>query len=471
MDADMAFAPATELRRLIQSKEVSIVELVELFYQRIDSINPRLNAYLALCQDQALDQARSAQDAVQRGDSLGPLHGIPISVKDLEMTKGIPTTLGSAVFRDRTPDIDSVVVERIRQAGAIILGKTNTPEFGLSGTTENKVSDPCRNPWNTERTPGGSSGGAAAALASGLCTLATGSDGGGSIRIPASFSGVFGIKPSQGRVPRYGGYGRPAANQFSQSGPLARTVGDAALLLQVLSGDDPRDPTCLREDTPDFSADLNNGVRGWRIAWSPDLGYAGVDPEVVRVTSEAAQVFQELGAEVEEPQLVVEDPFPAFWDAFATAAYTSYGHLLPEHEEEFTDYGLRSLQYGASVSGADLSRALLRVDLLRRQMENFFDQYDLLLTPTMAVAAFPIEQRPGVIGGKTVEPFWGYLPFTFPINMTGQTASSVPCGFSADGMPIGLHLVGPHGSEAKVLQASAAFEQARPWSQKRPPVS
>ena len=471
MDADMAFAPATELRRLIQSKEVSIVELVELFYQRIDSINPRLNAYLALCQDQALDQARSAQDAVQRGDSLGPLHGIPISVKDLEMTKGIPTTLGSAVFRDRTPDIDSVVVERIRQAGAIILGKTNTPEFGLSGTTENKVSDPCRNPWNTERTPGGSSGGAAAALASGLCTLATGSDGGGSIRIPASFSGVFGIKPSQGRVPRYGGYGRPAANQFSQSGPLSRTVGDAALLLQVLSGDDPRDPTCLREDTPDFSADLNNGVRGWRIAWSTDLGYAGVDPEVVRVTSEAAQVFQELGAEVEEPQLVVEDPFPAFWDAFATAAYTSYGHLLPEHEEEFTDYGLRSLQYGASVSGADLSRALLRVDLLRRQMENFFDQYDLLLTPTMAVAAFPIEQRPGVIGGKTVEPFWGYLPFTFPINMTGQTASSVPCGFSADGMPIGLHLVGPHGSEAKVLQASAAFEQARPWSQKRPPVS
>ena len=471
MDAEMAFAPVTELHRLIQSKEVSIVELVELFYRRIDSINPRLNAYLALCQDQALDQARSAQDAVQRGDSLGPLHGIPISVKDLEMTKGIPTTLGSAVFRDRTPDIDSVVVERVRQAGAITLGKTNTPEFGLSGTTENKVSDPCRNPWNTERTPGGSSGGAAAALASGLCTLATGSDGGGSIRIPASFSGVFGIKPSQGRVPRYGGYGRPAANQFSQSGPMSRTVGDAALLLQVLAGNDARDPTCTRETPPDFSADLDRGVRGWRIAWSPDLGYAGVDPEVVRVTSEAAQVFQELGAEVEEPQLVVEDPFPAFWDAFATAAYTSYGHLLPEHEEEFTDYGLRSLQHGASVSGADLSRALLRVDLLRRQMENFFDRYDLLLTPTMAVPAFPIEQRPGVIGGKTVEPFWGYLPFTFPINMTGQTASSVPCGFSADGMPIGLQLVGPRGSEAKVLQASAAFEQARPWIQKRPPVS
>ncbi len=211
MDANLAFTSAVEMRRLIGSKEVSVPELVEFFYQRIEQLDPRLNAYLALCPDQAMDQARAAQEAVQRGDSLGPLHGIPVSIKDLEMTKGIPTTVGSAVFKDRTPDVDSVVVERIRQAGAIILGKTNTPEFGLSGTTETKVGGPGRNPWNPERTSGGSSGGAAAALASGLCTLASGSDGGGSIRIPASFCGVFGIKPSQGRVPRFGGYGRPAA--------------------------------------------------------------------------------------------------------------------------------------------------------------------------------------------------------------------------------------------------------------------
>ena len=471
MDADLAFASAIELRKLIDAKEVSIAELVELFYERIEQLNPQLNAYLALCPDQAMDNARTAQEAVQRGDTLGPLHGIPISIKDLEMTKGIPTTVGSAVFKDRTPEIDSVVVERVRQAGAIILGKTNTPEFGLSGTTENKVSDPCRNPWNTDRTSGGSSGGAAAALVAGLCSLATGSDGGGSIRIPASFSGVFGIKPSQGRVPRFGGYGRPAANQFSQSGPMSRTVGDAALLLQVLAGNDPRDPTSLRATPPDFSAGLEQGVTGMRIAWSPDLGYAGVDPEVVKIAGEAAQVFQELGATVEEPQLVLEDPFPAFWDAFATAAYTSYGHLLSDHLEDFSDYGRRSLEYGASVTGADLSRAMLRVDVLRRQMETFFDDFDLLLTPTMAVPAFPIEQRPSVIGGKEVDPFWGYLPFTFPINMTGQTASSVPCGFSADGLPIGLHIIGPHGSEARVLQASAAFERARPWTDKRPPVS
>ena len=471
MDADLCFAPATEIRQRIADKEVSIAELVELFYQRIEAIDPNLNAYLTLSSDEALATANELQQAVQRGEPLGPLHGVPISIKDLELTKGVRTTMGSAVFQDRVPDIDSVVVERVRQAGAVILGKTNTPEFGQSGTTENKLGGPCRNPWNTERTPGGSSGGAAAALAAGLCTLATGSDGGGSIRIPASFSGVFGIKPSQGRVPRYGGYGRPAANHFSQSGPMSRTVADTALLLQVLAGPDPRDPVTMRDTPPDFAANLSGGVRGWRIAWSPDLGYAGVDPEVVQVTEAAAKQFQELGATVEEADLTLDDPFPAFLDVFCAAAYTSYGHLMDEHRNDFTEYGLRSLEHGASLSGADLSRALLRVDQLRRQMEYFFDHYDLLLTPTMAVPAFPIEQRPTVIGGKEVEPFWGYLPFTFPINMTGQTASSVPCGFSGDGMPIGLHIVGSQGAEARVLQASASFEEAQPWIDQRPPVS
>lgn len=471
MDADLAFASALDLRKLIDNKDVSIVELVELFYSRIESLNPLLNAYLALCSDQALQQAHAAQEAVQRGGPVGPLHGIPISIKDLEATKDIPTTMGCYVFRDRTPAMDSIVVERVRQAGAIVLGKTNTPEFGLYGMTENKLGDSCRNPWNTDCTAGGSSGGAGAALAAGLCTIATGSDGGGSIRIPASFNGVTGIKPSQGRVPRYGGYGRPSANQYSQSGPMTRTVAETALLLQVLAGPDPRDPISLRQTPPDFSADLSKGVRGLRIAWSADLGYAAVDPEVVEVASAAARVFQELGATVEEPQLALEDPFEAFWDAFTTASYTSNGHLLEDHADDLTDYGLRSLRHGATVTGADLSRAILKADQLRRQLETLFDDYDLLLTPTMAVPAFPVDGRPTVIGGREVDPFWGYLPFTYPINMTGQTASSVPCGFSTGGMPIGLHIIGPHGSEAKVLQASAAFEEARPWNDKRPPVS
>ena len=471
MSTELSFMPATELTAAIRAKEVSAVEVIEYFFQRINRLDPQLNSYLALRQDEAMADARAADEAVQRGDRLGPLHGVPISIKDLEVTKGLATTMGSALFRDRVPEVDSIVVERVKAAGAIILGKTNTPEFGQSGTTENELGEPCRNPWNTVRTPGGSSGGAGAALAAGLCTLATGTDGGGSIRIPASFSGIFGIKPSQGRVPRFGGYGRPSANHFSQSGPMTRNVADCALLLQVLAGPDSRDVTSLRETPPDFSAGLRAGVRGMRLAWSPDFGYAGVDPEVLQVTEKAARLFEELGATVETPNLVLEDPFPAFWDVFATATYTSYGHLLEEHRNDFSYYGRRAIEHGAEVTGADLSRAIFRVDQLGRQLEDFFDDYDLLLSPTMAVPAFPIDQRPSVIGGKQVEPFWGYLPFTYPINMSGQTASSVPCGFSQDGMPIGLHIVGPRGSEAKVLQASAAFEQAQPWADKRPPVS
>ena len=467
--SELSYMPATELAQAIRTRQVSSVEVTQHFYERIERLDTQLNSYLALCEDQALADARAADEAVARGWALGPLHGIPISIKDLEMTKGIQTTLGSYLFRDRTPEIDSIVVERVKAAGAIVLGKTNTPEFGQSGSTENKVSDPCRNPWNTDRTPGGSSGGAGAALAAGLCTIATGSDGGGSIRIPASFSGVFGIKPTQHRVPRYGGYGRPAANHFSQSGPMSRTVADTALLLQVLAGPDSRDPNSIKETPPDFSAGLGRSVAGMRIAWSPDYGYAGVDPEVAEITARAARVFEELGAIVEDAPLQLEDPFDAFFDVFATAAYTSYGHLLEEHRDDFSYPALYSIEHGSRVDGARLSRAILRVDQLGRQMEDFFDTYDLLLSPTMATPAFEIGNRPAVIGGKEVDPLWGFLPFTYPINMTGQTASSVPCGFSSDGLPIGLHIIGPRRAEARVLQASAAFERARPWAGKIPP--
>ena len=471
MSAELAFMSAVELAENIRQKKVSSLEATENFFERIHRLDPQLHSYLTLCQDQALADARAADDAAQRGGGLGPLHGVPISIKDLELTKGVTTTMGSAVFRDRVPDMDSIVVERVKASGAVILGKTNTPEFGQSGTTENKLGEPCRNPWNTERTPGGSSGGAAAALAAGLCTVSMGTDGGGSIRIPASFSGVYGIKPTQGRVPRYGGYGRPSANHFSQSGPIPRTVADSALLLQVVAGPDTRDVTSLRQPAPDFSAGLEAGVKEMRLAWSSDYGYAAVDPEVVEITKKAALLFGEMGATVEDSGLKMEDPFDAFWDIFATAAYTSYGHMLDEHRDDFSDYGLKSIEHGRTRTGADMSRAIYEVDRIGRRMEEFFDDFDLLLTPTMAVPAFPIEQRPSVIGGKTVQPFWGFLPFTYPINMTGQTAASIPCGYSSDGMPIGLHIIGPRGSEAKVLQASAAFELAMPWEGRRPGVS
>ncbi|GIX47296.1 MAG: amidase [Candidatus Tectimicrobiota bacterium] len=470
-DQDLAFTPASVLREWIASKRVSPVELTELYLQRIERLDPQLHAYLTVTHEVAIKQARAAEEAVMAGKPLGPLHGVPLSIKDLEVTKGIRTTLGSLVFKDTVPEVDSIVVERVRQAGAVILGKTNTPEFGLRGTTENRLGEACRNPWQPACTAGGSSGGAAAAVAAGLCALATGSDGGGSIRIPASFCGIYGLKPTQGRVPRYGGLGRPVVAQFSQSGPMARTVRDAALLLQVLAGPDPRDVSCLRQPPPDFLAALEGGVRGLRLGWSPDLGYAAVDPEVAQVAQQAAQVFAELGAQVDAVDVRLEEPFTPFWTIFSTNAYASYGHLLAEKGELLTSYARDALEFGARVSGADYARALLAVEQLRAQFATLMQTYDLLLTPTTAVPAFPVEQPPATIAGRQVNPLWGYLPFTFPVNMAGHPAASLPCGFSARGLPIGLHLIGRWGDEATVLRASAAFEAARPWAGQRPPLS
>jgi aspartyl-tRNA(Asn)/glutamyl-tRNA(Gln) amidotransferase subunit A len=469
-DADLAFTPTHQLRELIATKKVSPVEVTELYLQRIEALNTRLNAYLTVTADLALAAAREAEKAVLAGESLGPLHGVPISIKDLEVTRGVRSTMGSLIFKDTVPEMDSLVVERVRQAGAVMLGKTNTPEFGLRGTTENRLGDACRNPWNRERTTGGSSGGAGAAVAAGLCSLATGSDGGGSIRIPSSFCGVYGIKPTQGRVPRFGGLGRPVVAQFSQSGPMARTVRDAAILLQVLAGPDPRDVSCMPEVAPDFVAALDGSVQGLRLGWSPDFGYAAVDPEVVQVTSQAAQVFEALGCRVEEANIVLEEPFPPFWTIFGTNAYAGYGHLFEEQGELLTTYARETMAFGKQVSGADYARALLYVDQIRAKFALLMQTYDLILTPTMAVPAFPIGQEPKTIAGREVDAFWGYLPFTYPINMAGHPAASVPCGFSADGLPIGLHIIGRRGDEATVLRASAAFEEARPWADKRPPV-
>ncbi len=471
IDKDLAFAPAWRVKELIQAKEVSPVELTELFFDRIEALNPSLNAYITLAHDAALAEARAAERAVIDGDTLGPLHGIPISVKDLEATSGLRTTLGSCCFKDTVPEHDSIVVERVRRSGAIILGKTNTPEFGLSGTTENRLGDACRNPWDTTRTSGGSSGGAGAALVAGLCALATGSDGGGSIRIPSSFCGVYGLKPSQGRVPRYGGLGRPAFSQFSQPGPMARTVRDAAMLLQVLAGPDPRDLNCLQQTPPDFLAALDEDAGALRIGWSPDLGYAPVEPEVVNIAYRGAKVFEEMGYSVEEARVSLEDPFSHFWTIFSSDAHASYGHLLESQPDLLTDYALLTLEHARDVTGSDYSRSLLYVQQLKAQMSRLMERYDLLLTPTMAVPAFPVAQRPRTIAGRDVNPAWGFLPFTFPFNMTGQTAASIPCGFSTEGLPIGLHIIGRYGDEVTVLKASAAFEKVRPWDHLRPPVS
>jgi aspartyl-tRNA(Asn)/glutamyl-tRNA(Gln) amidotransferase subunit A len=469
----LAFTPATELRKMIAAKKVSPVELTELYFRRIDNLDKRLNNYLTLDHDGAMESARSAERAVMKGAKLGPLHGLPISIKDLEITKGLRTTGGSLAFKNRVPTEDSVVAERIKKAGAIVLGKTNTPEFGLLGRTENRLGDPCRNPWDPTRNTGGSSGGAGGSAVAGLCALAQGSDGGGSIRIPSSFCGVYGIKPTLGRVPRYSGAAAPALpNQFSQPGPMTRTVLDSALLLQVLAGHDPRDATSLRDKPADYVKAASKPIKGLKIAWSADYGYAPVDPEVVKVCARAARVFEDLGCTVEDAGLKLDAPFDAFWPLFTANAVAAYGGLLKEKSHLLTDYTLAQLEYGASVTGPQYAAAIGRMDRLRAQFTDLLTRFDLLLSPTMAVPAFEHGKPPPVIAGKKVDAFWGYLPFTYPINMAGNPAASIPCGYSKERhLPIGLHIVGRRGDEATILAASAAFEQARPWIQDRPPVS
>ena len=474
IDENLAFAPSHELAALIADRQVSPVEITQLYYDRIERLDSQLNSYLTLTQDDAMAAARGAEEAVMRGDALGPLHGVPISIKDLQMTKGVRTTLGSLAYKDNVPVADSAVVERVRATGAVILGKTNTPEFGLLGANENRLGDDCRNPWNTERTSGASSGGAGAAIAAGLCSLGTGGDGGGSIRIPASFCGIYGIKPTQGRVSSFGGVPTtPLVNITSQQGPMSRTVKDSAILLQALAGYDPRDSASLRAPAPDFISAVDRDISGLRIAWSPDYGYAGVDAEVVEVAAGAARAFEGIGCTVEDSDLALEDPFGTWWVFFCANVSVTQGHLLDDPSDPLSWYGRMAIEDGRQYNAGDFIKAMGARDRMINQFADVFDDHDLLLSPTMATTAFPVQEYPHEIGGKVNanKKGWGFLPFTHPINTIGHPAASVPCGFSSDGMPIGLHIVGRKGDEATVIAASAAFERAMPWAGHRPAVS
>jgi len=468
MSKDLAFTPAWKLAELIRAKKLSPVEIVDHLLQRIGDLNPKLNAYLTVTEAEAKSVAKASEEAVMKGEELPPLHGIPVSIKDLNFTKGIRTTSGSLVYKDFIPDEDEVAVERLRRAGAIILGKTNTPELGQSGTTENRLGDHCRNPWNVERTTGGSSGGAAAAVAAGLGPLAQGSDGGGSIRIPVGFCGVYGLKPTQGRVPAY--VPSDVMPLFAVIGPITRTVRDAALMLDVMAGYDRRDPSSLREKPPRFLDAIKGGLEGLVVAWSPDLGYAKVEPEVRSVAQSAAYIFQSLGCHVEEATPASGEPFSIFSPIALADTYAAHGHLLQKHAEELMPYVKSTLEFGERVRGYEYSRALAALAYFRRNIAEFFERYDLLLTPTNAVPAFPVGQRPREIDGQEVDRLWGAFPFTTAFNLTGQPAASVPCGFSSDGLPVGLQIVGRWGDEATVLRASAAFERARPWAHRTPPL-
>ena len=468
-ERDLSFTPAYKLAEMIKSKKLSPVELMEVTLRRIKEINPKINAYLTVIEE-AMQDAREAEKALATEAKPGPLHGIPVSVKDMQLTKGIRTTLGSLVNKDFKPDFEGTFLQRVKAAGAIVVGKTNTPEFGLAFYTENKLGDACRNPWNTERTSGGSSGGAAAGVAAGIAPIATGGDGAGSTRVPACFCGVYGLKGTYGRVPKertsWGGF-----SHISHIDAMTRSVRDTALMMNVMSGPDGIDFTCIRTAPPDFVKALDTGLKKLKIAWTPDLGYSSikVDPEVKSAVEAAARLFQKMGHDVEEAAPATEEPFDV-WDVLtSTRFHFPLGFVLDKHVDKIMDYTRKAMECARGLSGLEVANGWMQLEKIRATMLDFFDKYDLLLTPTAAVPAFPVGKRACGRGRGLLD--WELCPFTCVFNLTGNPAASVPCGFSSDGLPIGLQIVGRREDEATVLRASAAFEEAKPWLVKRPPIS
>ena len=448
---------ATALVEAYRKRELSPLDVARAVRKRMDELNPVLNAF-NLVNPELEREAKESEARWMRGEPRGLLDGVPASVKDILLTRGWPTLRGSKTVDPKGPwNDDAPVVARLREHGALLLGKTTTPEFGWKGVTDSPLTGITRNPWNTDMTPGGSSGGAAAALAAGMGPLALGTDGGGSIRIPCSFTGTFGIKPSFGRVPAW-----PLSpfGTVAHVGPMSRTVADAALMLNVLALPDARDWHALPYDARDYRTGLEHGVRGLRIAFSADLGYAQVDPEVAEIVKAAVRAFEDLGARVEEKHPGFENPdavFRAHW--FSGAAFVVRN--MPAEKKALMDPGLLEVgAQGEKVTAAELLDAQMKRGALGMQMNLFHRDYDLLVTPTLAIAAFDVgEEYPGKKAGKR---WTDWTPFSYPFNLTQQPAASVPCGVTKDGLPVGLHVVGPKYADALVLRACRAFEAARP---------
>jgi len=460
--------PATALGEAIRTKRLSPVEIVKAVFERIHEINPKINAFCTLTEEQALRAATGAELAVMRGKPLGVLHGLPVSIKDLLLTRGVRTAFGSCIREAYISAEGAPAVAKVIAAGGVLIGKTTTPEFGFKAVTDSPLTGITRNPWDLSKTSGGSSGGAGAAVAAGLGPLAIGTDGAGSIRIPSSFNGIFGFKPSYGRVAVY----PPNPVPFlSHVGPMTRTGRDAALLLNAIAGPDDRDLLSLPADPTDYLASCEGGVRGLRVAWSTTLGYAEVDSEVAKITEVAARLFEELGCEVEATDPGFESPRSSFAVLWTMVYALRLETLLPEWEARM-DVDLVKLIKGAErFSPTDYGRALAQRFALWETARKFFDQFDLLLTPTLPMPPFAVGR--GAPVGIAVEdgalpPFPEWLPFTYPWNVTGQPAATVPCGFTHDGLPVGLQIVGRRFADVTVLRAAAAFEQAHPWGNKWP---
>ncbi len=455
----LADCTAAELAALYRSGAASPVEATRAVLDRIERFNPVLNAFCRVAADDALRSAAESQARWRQGAAYGPLDGVPVSIKDLILARGWPTLRGSRTVDPQQPwDVDAPATARLREAGAVILGKTATPEFGCKGETNSPLTGITRNPWDARKTPGGSSGGTAAAVASGMGPLSVGTDGAGSVRIPAAFCGNFGLKPSFGRVPAWP---LSPVGSVAHLGPHTMSVRDAALMMNVLKLPDARDWTSLPNDAADYTSGLDDGIRGLRIAYSPTLGYArDVDPEVAGAVDAAVRRLEALGAHVEAIDPGFEDPLDITTGLWFVGAWTVWNGLAPAQQAVVDPDFRAEAELGSGFSALDIQRLHLRRGDIGSHMRQFMQRFDLLVTPSVSVPAF--DARPA--GHSPMDPraMLGWTPFSYPFNLTQQPACSIPCGLTQAGLPIGLQIVGPMFGDALVLRAARAYETVRP---------
>jgi aspartyl-tRNA(Asn)/glutamyl-tRNA(Gln) amidotransferase subunit A len=466
---DLCFTPATELAGAIRAKKLSSVEITSTVLERIAALEPKLNGFSYLAAQQAMDAAAAADSALAKGAAIGALHGIPVTIKDLEPARGMPFERGTHMFRGDIAPADNVVVARIREAGAIILGKTTTPEFGWKGVSQSPFTGVTHNPWKLGLNAGASSSGAGVGAAAGYGPLHQGSDGAGSIRMPAHFCGVYGLKPTYGRVPQ-----SPMApsDNTVHLGPLTRTVADAALMLGVMAGRHPDDLSSLEGPAADYPGQLENRSRAPRIAFSPDLGHARVDPEVADLVCKAVTAFEtELGWRVEQVATPWGPKGPELARFFWPAHYSRYADRVPEFRDRMDPGFLACMKAGLHITLAEYLKMKVVKLAYCAEIHHFFEDWDFLLTPSVSVAAFPATQLQPDHWPQHPWDWLSWAEFSYPFNLAQNPAASVPCGFTSAGLPVGLQIVGRRCDDLGVLQMSAAFEAVRPWASRRPPIA
>jgi Asp-tRNA(Asn)/Glu-tRNA(Gln) amidotransferase A subunit family amidase len=456
------------IARQIAGGELSALEAVDDVIARIERHEPQLSAVVTLAADRARAEARQRDTQRARGELLGPLHGVPVAVKDLQETAGIATSYGFAALRDNVPADDCIMVERLRAAGAIVVAKTNTPALGALGETKNRLQADGRNPWNLMCTPGGSSGGSAALVAAGLLPFATGTDAAGSITAPASFCGVFGMKPTHGRIPTWP-YSRDS-RLLADPGPITLAVEDAALVMNLTAGVDPRDAVSVREAPEDYVAaarrgrDADTPLAGLRVAHSPRFGHFPADAEVTAGVAAFAESLADLGAQVEVADPPVENPFDLYMPIYITDMLAATSELDVDWHGELDEETRGELSAYPPISAAEYVTLLERLWVFRRSLADFLSSYDLILTPSTASTAFPLGEPPQTLGGERVDGTWtSYMPFSLAYNLAGLPTASLPAGLTRGGVPMGAMLGGSAGSDALLLRVAAAVEARTTW--------